>query len=127
MTEFRDSCKLLGSVWNRREGWTCPAFPDVPAGTLALSIYSTISGWSDWDIEDRLIELGFAPSYRHLGMNIPNPDDPTTCVFFLRKYLEDDPTINEHIGQLIAGGIPASGLLILDHDIYCSIMQLPRE
>ena len=127
MEEFNDSCKILGSVWNKWQGWTCPPFPDVPKGTIALSIYSRIAGWNDWDIEDKLIEIGFHPSYRHLGLNNPVKKDPTTCVFFLRKYLHDDPLINTHVGQLLAGGIPASGLLVISHKVYCAIMQQKTE
>ncbi len=123
MSDFKDSCKILGSVWNRREGWTCPPFPDVPAKSLALSVYSTIAGWKAREIEDSLIELGFQPSYRHLGLNNPIPKDPTTCVFFVRKYLDNDPLLNEHACRILAGGIPPSGLLIVSHKLYCAIMQ----
>lgn len=129
MEEFNDSCKVIGSVWNKRQGWTCPPFPDVPKKTIALCVYSTskITGWNDWALEDKLIELGFQPSFRHLGLNNPVPKDPTTCVFFLRKYLEGDPLINAHIGQLIAGGIPASSLLVISHKVYCAIRQQKTE
>lgn len=127
MQEFNDSCKVIGSVWNKRQGWTCPPFPDVPKKTMALSIYSKITGWNAWEIEDKLIELGFQPSYRYLGLNNPVPKDPTTCVFFLRKYLEGDPLMNAHIGQILTGGIPASGLLVISHKVYCAIMQQKTE
>ena len=127
MQDFRDSCKIIGSVWNRKQGWTCPPFPDVPDKTIALSVYSTLAGWKAWEIEDKLIELGFQPSYRHLGLNNPVPKDPTTCVFFIRKYLYDDPLLNEHASQIISGGIPAGGLLIVSHKVYCAIMQQKTE
>ncbi len=125
--EFIDTCKHIGEGWNNRTGWIFPPFPPVPDDVLALAINSEASELSDWDIEDLLIDLGFTPSYRHLGLNDAKPYDPTSLVFYLRSYRKDDPQINHDIGLLLTGGIPASALLIVTHRLYCAVMGLRRD
>ncbi len=123
-----DSAKTLGKIWSDKRGWHYLPFPDVPARSLALCVHSEIPGLSDWEIEDKLIELGFNPSYRHLGLNNPRDDqDPTSLVFFIRKHRRDDPALDAAILTLIKGGIPPRAIWTLSHKVYCAVMQLPMD
>ncbi|HBL11381.1 MAG TPA: hypothetical protein DD379_08235 [Cyanobacteria bacterium UBA11162] len=123
-----DSSKISGRIWDCKQGWLMPKFPDVPAKFLALCVNNRISGWSDWQVENKLIELGFQPSYRHLGANNPRDrQDATSLVFFIRKYRRNDPEMDAVILSLIEGGIPPRAILIITHRLYCSIMGLPMD
>ncbi|MEQ9486329.1 hypothetical protein [Coleofasciculus sp. F4-SAH-05] len=119
--DFSDSAHTLGTVWSRTHGWHKPPFPDVPAKFVALAVSSYIRNLSDWEIEDKLKELGFNPSYRWLGANNPkDKSQPTQLLFFLRKYNRDDPECDEAIKTLIDGGIPPRAIMIITHKLYCA-------
>ena len=123
-----DSTQVPGRIWDCKKGWLLPKFPDVPARFLALCVNSHIPGWSDWQVEEKLLELGFLPSYRQLGENNPRDrQDATSLLFFLRKYRRGDSEMDAAILSLIQGGIPASAILVITHRLYCSVMGLPCD
>ncbi len=126
--DFIDSAKTLGRIWSDNRGWHHLPFPDIPAKTLALCVHAEVTDWSDEDIEDKLIELGFQPSYRYLGLNNPrDKQDPTSLVFFIRKYRKNDPELDAAILALIQGGIPPQAIWTLSHKVYCAVMGLPMD
>ncbi|MBE9129512.1 MULTISPECIES: hypothetical protein [unclassified Coleofasciculus] len=123
--DFSDRANHIGTIWSRQHGWHMPPFPDVPAKYVALCVNNKISGMTDRGIEKKLIELGFNPSYRYLGSNNPrDKNDPTSLLFFLRKYNRDDQAMDEAIMSLINGGIPPRAIVVITHKLYCAILGI---
>ncbi len=126
--DFLDTSNRVGTIWSRTHGWHLPPFPDVPAKFIALAVSPHIYATSDWEIEERLKELGFNPSYRFLGANNPNDKtEPTQLLFFLRKFSRDDEECDKAIMTLIQGGIPPRAIIVLTHKLYCAAAGLPCD
>lgn len=123
--EYIDTANHIGRIWSASRGWHHLPFPDIPAKFVALCVNNKISGMTDREIENKLTELGFNPSYRYLGLNNPkDKNDPTSLLFFLRKYKRDDQEMDQAILTLIRGGIPPRAIVVITHKLYCAALGI---
>lgn len=99
-------------IWNDRQGWCLPPFPELQIGEIALAIQPNAE-CDEWTVDKIVRRLGYTSESRYLGEN--RPSDPLLAeVYQFVEVYSDRDECDRIAKELIAGGIPENSLIFVD-------------